>query len=152
MIQIIKSHNDYKVKPQVTRAHDFGCNMLEADIILNWGRVVMAHNKSILPWRHYGKLEKYLDKVVFVYGTKPVFVQIEFKDENRRLIKKLANILIKYRANRNIGFIILGNRTAEIANTAWDFYKLFENDYNVLYADYFYAINSVFSVDLYLEN
>lgn len=110
-MNIIKSHNDYKAKPQVDKAVNyFTANaskydalLLEADICWILGKCVLSHQWTLNPFKWCGKLNDYVAKM---NSRNCKFLQLEFKDPNTKCIAEAINMANRY---PNIQFVWLYN-------------------------------------------
>lgn len=107
--QYKKSHNDYWAKPQVFKALEENCNILEADIWLHSGRIMIAHAWKPFDSQYFGSLDSYLDKMK-KSGKKELWLQIEFKTADQDIHKKLESLLNDYNSREGckINYLIYG--------------------------------------------
>ena len=123
-----KSHNDYWVEPQVTRALENGCNILEADIQFFKGKVLVAHAWKPLESMYLGSLEDYLAKMKNC-GKDELWVQIEFKTADKKMQTKLKEIFEKFNSmpGCKINYLIYGGDKLGRGRNARAFYDEYKN-------------------------
>ena len=73
-MSLIKSHNDYFVRPQLLKALKAGCKIIEIDVIYLNGEVLLSHSFRPFKWMTYGEAEDYFKmmytlKDVKIYST-----------------------------------------------------------------------------------
>lgn len=103
MDKILYSHNDYWAKRPLFDAIDYGCNMVEADLIYSFLKPRCSHSWRPLPCLYYGTLEDTYLKPMYQMcidgkytSENPIWMYVEPKTFNPLLIKPLYKLLKKY--------------------------------------------------------
>lgn len=125
-----KSHNDYWVEPQVFKALEENCNILEADIWLHNNKIMIAHAWKLLNFQYFGSLDDYLSKMKNS-GKEELWLQIEFKTADQDIHDKLGKLLSDYnnKTGCKLNYLIYGKdqKWTKRGTNASNFFKDNEN-------------------------
>jgi len=114
-MQYLKSHMDQKCRPYASKAIREGCNILEIDLQMAQGEIVLGHNfRPPLKMLFDCTLDEYLHRIVESHPGVKVIVQLDIKEicitskGMEKFAKKIADQLIPY-FNGNIEIIVSAN-------------------------------------------
>ena len=97
MEKINKAHNVYWCKDPIPTALKNDCYIMEADIIYTKDDLYLSHSYRPFKKLMYGTLEDVFLKPLFeLKSTKTLYLYIEFKSGNLKIINKLYSLLKKY--------------------------------------------------------
>jgi hypothetical protein len=103
-----KSHNDYFCKHQIIDALNANCDILEIDVIIIRGEVMISHSWRPFKWLTYGKAEKYFKAC----KDNEKILEIEIKTTDYKIINVLLKLILKYRTEDSI-YILSSNNDEE---------------------------------------
>ncbi|MCX8122712.1 MAG: hypothetical protein N3F66_00935 [Spirochaetes bacterium] len=97
---LLHSHNDYWCKRPLWDAIDYGCNMIEADIIYLNKKLMLSHSWRPFTWMCYGELEKTYLKPLSQYcqqnPDKEMWMYVEYKDSDENINDLLYHLFKNY--------------------------------------------------------
>jgi alkaline phosphatase len=141
------SHNDYEQDIPLMRAYRAGFGSIEADIFLQNGQLLVAHEKNDLN-THRTLQHLYLDSLntfavknngyPYADHTKKLLLLIDIKTEAVPTLAKLTEVLQQYPAlieSRNMLFVISGNRPPETAFTSYPAFISFDGVVSASYGE-----------------
>jgi hypothetical protein len=100
-----KSHNDEWVYPQIYKALDTGCGIIEIDVIYCKNNVCLSHSWRPFPFMTYGNALKYFEFCKNYRGKKTIYLMIDIKTTNKKIIPILENYIFQF-ANDRVIFLI----------------------------------------------
>lgn len=162
-MNIIKSHNDYKIRPardQIFKSiryfrlmnelklesEGFHAVMPEADIIWLFGECRLAHSWTLLPWRIYGTFSEYVEKAQKL-GIR--FMQVEFKTNDIRCAYQAQEIARDFPDITFVWLYKCRSLTDKFIHQVETMATCKYAPPNIYDYDLFYSQNVVTSVDLY---
>ena len=100
---LLHSHNDYWCKRPLWDAIEYGCNMIEADIIYCNKNLMLSHSWRPFEFLCYGELEKTYLQPLRQYcldnPQKEMWMYVEYKDSDERINALLYNLFSEYKIN-----------------------------------------------------
>lgn len=128
----IHSHNDYESERPIFNAIEAQAKIIEIDIFLQEGKLLVAHTKADLEkaetieTQYLIPLKKYLTTTQRKYNFQ---LMIDLKTQGESTMKTLAEILSKYPEifiQKNIGVLISGNRPRQVDYPKYASYITFD--------------------------
>ena len=90
------SHNTYWNEGGAVEALHNDCNIIECDVIYKNGNVMLSHSWRPFKFMCYGPLGKYLEYFSGSKNNRIIYLYIEIKTGDEKIIYKLEKLLLKY--------------------------------------------------------
>lgn len=98
--KLLHSHNDYWCKRPLWDAIEYGCNMIEADIIYMNKKLMLSHSWRPFAFMCYGELEDTYLRPLHRYCAdnpeKDLWMYVEYKDSNEKINDILYKLFKQY--------------------------------------------------------
>jgi len=101
-----KSHADQWNHNQINFAIHNGCSIIEIDLIYLRGEILLSHSWRPFKWMTYGPAEKYFEFCKNYKGQEPIYLMIDIKTTNRKIIPRLQ-AWFSYYGNGKVNFLII---------------------------------------------
>lgn len=137
---LLHSHNDYWCTRPLWDAIEYGCNMVEGDIIYLHNKLMLSHSWRPFRFMCYGELEETYLNSIHQYCTdnpqKELWMYVEYKDSNEKINDILYNLFLNYQI-ANLHYTISAQNEKwyhkKRFKTAMKFYANYKDELHLLW-------------------